>query len=207
MSVTTRRTRSRAAPSQAVPDEPIYRLSVEQYHAMARAGILDEDAPVELLEGWLVRKMTKYPPHSVVTTLVRQALERLLPEGWYVPSQEPITTRDSEPEPDLMIVRGEPREYLDHHPAPEDVALIIEVADTSLRRDRGTKKRIYARAAVRVYWIVNLIDRQIEVYTEPASTGKRPDYRQRLDYGPEGVIPVVLDEVEVGQLAVGELLP
>jgi Uma2 family endonuclease len=194
-------------PNDDIPDVPIYRLTVEQYHAIARAGILDEDAPVELLEGWLVRKMTKYPPHSVVTTLVRQALEHLLPAGWYVPSQEPVTTPDSEPEPDLMVVRGEPRDYLDHHPGPQDVAVIIEVADTSIRRDRGPKKRVYAAAGLRVYWIVNLKSRQVEVYVDPKSTAKRSDYRQRRDYGPEEAVPVVLDGAEAGQLAVRDLLP
>src|SRR5436190_15644434 len=87
-----------------IPDVPIYRLSVEQYHAMARAGILDEDAPAELLEGWLVQKMTKYPAHRVATHRVRRALERLVAVGWYVDSQEPITLPDSEPEPDVVVV-------------------------------------------------------------------------------------------------------
>src|SRR3989442_10188905 len=84
-----------AADDGAVPTEPIYRLTVAQYHAMADHGILDEDAPVELLEGWLVQRMTKHPPHSIVTRRVRQALERVLPEGWYVNSQEPITNRQA----------------------------------------------------------------------------------------------------------------
>src|SRR5947199_10756848 len=90
----------------AFPTEPIYRLSVAQYHAMADHGILDENDPVELLEGWLVQKMTKHPPHILVTLLIRQALERLFGEGWYVNSQEPITTPESEPEPDVFVVRG-----------------------------------------------------------------------------------------------------
>src|SRR5947207_15981113 len=84
-------------PDAAIPTEPIYRLSVAQYHAMADHGILDENDPVELLEGWLVQKMTKHPPHILVTLLVRQALERLFGEGWYINSQEPITTAESEP--------------------------------------------------------------------------------------------------------------
>src|SRR5205807_4066795 len=89
-----------AAEEGDVPTEPIYRLSVAQYHAMARHGILDEDAPVELLEGWLVQKMTKHRPHSRCTHRTRRALERILPAGWYVDTQEPVTTAESEPEPD-----------------------------------------------------------------------------------------------------------
>src|SRR5438105_9177634 len=99
---------------------------------MADHGILGEDDPVELLEGWLVHKMTKHRPHVLTTLLVRRALDRLLPNGWYVDSQEPVTTTESEPEPDVSVVRGEPRDFQDRHPAPEEVALVVEVAETSL---------------------------------------------------------------------------
>jgi Uma2 family endonuclease len=194
-------------PSDAIPDEPIYRLSVEQYHAIARAGILDEDAPVELLEGWLVRKMTKHPPHRAVARRMRRALERLVSEEWSVETQDPITTGDSEPEPDIMVVRVEAAERQDRHPGPGDVALVVEVADTSLRRDRGTKKRLYARARVPIYWIVNLVQHRVEVYTDPTGPAKKPDYRQQHLYGPADEIPVILDGREIGRIPVGELLP
>jgi Uma2 family endonuclease len=207
MSVTAQPISPPAPDDAAVPTEPIYRLSVAQYHAMADHGILDEDAPVELLEGWLVQKMTKHRPHSLTTGLVRRALEHLLAVGWYVDSQEPITTVESEPEPDALVVRGDRRDYVDRHPGPEEVALVVEVADTSLRRDRGTKKRIYARAGIPVYWIANLPEHRFEVYTNPTGPAKRPDYGQRQDYGPADEIPVVLDGNEVGRLPVRELLP
>ena len=193
-------------PSDALPDEPIYRLSVEQYHAIARAGILDEDAPVELLEGWLVQKMTKYPLLRAAARRTRRALERLVPEEWSVETQDPITTVDSEPEPDIMVVRAEAADRQDRHPGPEDVALLIEVADTSLRRDRGTRKRLYARARIPIYWIVNLVQRRVEVYTDPTGPAKKPDYRQQHPYGPADEIPVVLDGREIGRLAVREIL-
>jgi Uma2 family endonuclease len=207
VSATAEPIQTAADPAEDIPDVPIYRLTVAQYHAMARAGILEDGAPVELLEGWLVPKMTKYPPHSVVTTLVRQALEHLLPAGWYVPSQEPFTATDSEPEPDLMVVRGTPREYLRRHPGPTDVALVIEVADTSIRRDRGPKKRVYGSAGIGIYWIVNLKARQIEIYTAPKRSVKRPGFHDRHDYGAEDMIPLVLDGSEVGRLSVRDLLP
>src|SRR6266851_3947866 len=92
--------------SAAVPTDVIWRFSVDQYHAIIRAGILTEDDPVELLEGWLVTKMPKNPRHRVVTRLIREALENLGAPGWYVDTQEPLTTADSEPEPDVMVVRG-----------------------------------------------------------------------------------------------------
>jgi Uma2 family endonuclease len=190
-----------------IPDVPIYRLSIEQYHAIARAGIIDEDAPVELLEGWLVQKMTKRPLHRLVTGLVREALERAAPPGYFVDSQEPITIAQSEPEPDAVVIRGTRLDYRDRHPDAKDVPLVVEVADTSLRTDKGTKKRVYAGGGIPVYWVVNLKLRRIEVYTEPQTTAKRSDYRQSCHYRPEETIPVVLDSVEIGSLAVRELLP
>jgi Uma2 family endonuclease len=186
----------------AVPDEPIYRLSVEQYHQMIECGIIDDDAPVELLEGWLVQKVGKNPPHTYSTRQLRKGLEQVIPAGWYVNSQEPVTDETSEPEPDASIVRGDSKDYLQRHPGPGDTALVGEVADTSLRRDRGVKKRIYARASIPVYWIVNLVDKQIEVYTGPTGPAKKPDYQDRQDYKPGEVVPVVIDGRQVGQLAV-----
>jgi hypothetical protein len=115
MSVTIEPTAGPAAADAAIPDVPIYRLTVAQYEAMASAGILTEDDSVELLEGWLVRKMTKNRPHIIAAGLARRALERLIPSGWHVAIQDPIATVDSEPEPDLAVVRGEERDYPDRH--------------------------------------------------------------------------------------------
>jgi Uma2 family endonuclease len=193
--------------ADGVPTEPIMRLSVDQYHEMINAGILMDGDPVELLEGWLVQKMAKKRPHSLATRRVRAALEALIPKGWYVDAQEPLTTRDSEPEPDALVVRGDPDDYPDRQPGPNDVALVVEVADGSLRRDRTLKKRIYARARVPVYWIVNLIEGHVEVYTGPTGLRDRPDYRQRRDYGPADELPVVIGRKEVGRISVRNLLP
>lgn len=190
-----------------VSPDVMWRFSVEHYHAMIQAGILTEDDPVELLEGWLVTKMPKNPRHSVVSQLIREALSRILPSGWYVNAQEPITTATSEPEPDVAVVRGNSRQYLDHHPRPQDVALVVEVADSSLQRDRSLKKRLYAAAEIPVYWIVNLIDGQLEVYTDPSGPAEQPDYRQQRNYSPEDTAPVVIESREVGRIAVRDLLP
>jgi Uma2 family endonuclease len=207
MSGTTLSVSAVSKQSAAVPTDVIWRFSVDQYHAIIRAGILTEDDPVELLEGWLVTKMPKNPKHRVVTRLIRQALENLVAPGWYVDTQEPLTTADSEPEPDVMVVRGETRRYLDRHPSPQDVSLVIEVADSSLQRDRTLKKRLYAAAGILVYWIVNLIDNQIEVYTDPSGPGDQPDYRHQQNYGLTDAIPVVIEGRAVGHLVVQDLLP
>jgi Uma2 family endonuclease len=191
----------------AIPTDYIWRLTVEQYHQMIQAGILDEDDPVELLEGWLVYKMAKNPPHRVVTGLIREAVSRLLPPGWFIDTQEPLTTEDSEPEPDITVIRGDQRDYVDHHPGPQEVALLVEVADSSLRRDREWKKRIYAEARVPVYWVVNLPKRQIEVYADPSGPAEHPDYRQCQTFTEAEEVPVVIDGREVGRLPMRELLP
>ena len=193
--------------SITVPIDVIWRLSVDQYHAMIQAGILTEDDPVELLEGWLVTKMSKNPKHRVVTQLVREAIAQLLPSGWYVDAQEPVTTQDSEPEPDVAVVRGNRRQYFDRHPGPQDIALVVEVADSSLQRDRTLKKRIYAAAGISLYWIVNLLANQIEVYSDPSGPHEQPDYRQQQNYGLEDAVPIIIDGQEVSRLAVKDLLP
>jgi len=197
----------RPASVVTVPAEPIWRLSVEQYHEMINADILTDDDPVELLEGWLVPKMPKKPPHSLTTELTREALARLLPPGWHVNGQEPVTTEDSEPEPDVAVIRGARRDYSERHPSPDEVALVIEVADTTLRRDRGLKKRIYARAGIQVYWIINLPENQIEVYTEPTGETEEPDYQRRQGYFPDDEVPVIIEGREVGRLSAREVLP
>ena len=192
------------APSPLIPlPDFVWRLSVEQYHEMINAGILTDDDPVELLEGVLVTKMPKNPPHSLVTQLVRDILAQVVSSGWCVNVQEPVTLAKSEPEPNVAVVRGERRQYANRHPGPEDTALIIEVADSSLSRDRGLKKRVYAGAGIPSYWVINLAERQIEVYSEPSGS----DYQQRQDYDDTAEIPVTIEGQEMGRLAVRELLP
>lgn len=139
-------------PRAAFTSEPLFRLTVEQYHELIRSGKLAEDDPVELLEGLLVFRMPKNTPHTTATALARREVERLLPSGWHYRSQEPITLADGEPEPDGAVVRGRIEDYALSHPGPSDVALVIEVADSSLDRDRGLKLRSYARAGIGAYW-------------------------------------------------------
>ncbi len=191
----------------ALPPVQVWRLSVEQYEEMVRSGILSEDDPVELLDGWLVPKMPKKPLHVMATELVRDALVNVIPDGWHVNSQQPLRLSTSEPEPDAMVVRGSRRDYLDRLPGPADVALAVEVADTSLEQDRVFKKVIYAGAAVAVYWIVNLIERQVEVFASPDGTGEKPDYGQHRVFALHDEVPVVIGEREIGRTAVRDLLP
>jgi Uma2 family endonuclease len=188
----------------AVPDYPIWRFTVEQYHEMIRAGFLTEDDPVELLEGWLVTKMPKTTRHTYSTQQTRDVLAEIVPSGWHVTDQEPITMADSEPEPDVLVVRGSLRDYPEHHPSPSDIALVVEVADATLQRDRTLKLRVYASAGIVVYWILNLVERQLEVYSDPSEQG---EYRQRVIYRESDAVPVVIGGQEVGRIAVRDVLP
>jgi hypothetical protein len=189
------------------PAMPLWPLSVEKYHEMVRQGILTEDDPVELLEGLLVRKMPKSRSHCLATELVREAIGRSLPQGWHVEGQESITLLASEPEPDMAVVRGAPRDYTDRHPGPGDVALVVEVSDSSLHRDQGFKKSIYAKSGIPAYWILNLVGRRLEVYSDPTGPAQDPDYRRRNDFGEADQVPLVLEDREVARLSVGAILP
>jgi Uma2 family endonuclease len=173
---------------------------------MIETGVLGENDRVELLEGWIVAKMTHNPPHDLSLTLAQEGLQGLLPTGWMLRIQCAITTEDSEPEPDVAVVRGPARRYARFHPRRRDIGLLIEVAETSLAEDRVYKCPFYARARIPVYWIINLPESKVEVYTQPRA-GKSPTYRQRRDYGAGESVPVVLDGREIGKLAVRDLLP
>src|SRR5262249_53645273 len=160
---------------------------------MIQTGILTEYHRVELLEGVIVDKMPHNPPHDGTITRIQRRLARLLSDDWLIRVQSAITTKDSEPEPDIAIVKGPEDVYFTRHPGPRDIALLIEVADTTLEADRRDKGRTYARARIPVYWIINLNDRQVEVYTEPKG-GKSPAYRRRCDYGTDAKVPLRIED-------------
>ena len=175
---------------------------------MIANGILNDNTPVELLEGFLVIKMPQNPPHRVTTRLLRILLDNLLASlGCYVEMQAPITLADSEPEPDLTVVHGDPQQYFDRHPGTNDIPLVIEVAEATLTRDRRGKKRVYAQAGIPQYWIVNLVAKQIEVYSLPSEINGIVTYQSRQDYRRGESIPVILDGIEIGQVTVNEVLP
>jgi Uma2 family endonuclease len=183
------------------------RFSVAEYHRLIQLGILTEDDNLELLEGYLVHKMSRNPPHDGTIQKVMKHLLRALAPGWELRVQCAITLRDSEPEPDIAVVRGDENTYLTRHPLPADAGLLIEVADTTLDGDRTDKGRIYARAGIVCYWIVNLNDRQIEVYTLPSGGTADPSFAQRVDYRNGDTLPLILDGVTIASLAVRDLLP
>jgi Uma2 family endonuclease len=137
---------------------------------------------------------------------LRDALERRIPKGWHVDSQDPVTLPASEPEPDATVVRGEPDDYEDHRPGPADVPLVAEVSDSSLSHDRKYKKSMYAAAGIAVYWVVNLIDRRVEVYSGPSGSDSQPDYAATEVFGVDEQLPLVLGGRIVAEIPVAEIL-
>lgn len=184
-----------------------FRLTVAQYHDMIRNHTLSPDDKVELLHGYLVNKMPQGTSHSAVIEALDEDLHRAAPTGWRVRVQLPITLSDSEPEPDFAVVRGARGAFAQRHPGGADFGIVIEVADSSLLHDRREKSEVYAEAGIPVYWVVNVVDRQIEVYTDPQPAATPPAYAARTDYPHGGTVPVVLDGVAVATLAVADLIP
>lgn len=184
---------------------PLWRMSVRRYHQLVEAGIFTPRDKVELIRGYIVQKMSKKPAHSQATRRLQAHLARLLgfDSGWLLSNQEPITTDDSEPEPDFAILRGGFEQYDRRHPVPSDVGLLIEVSDATLSYDQQVKKPLYAEAGIPTYWIVNIPDQQIEVYSEP----HEGQYRVEAVYSGEDKIVVRLDGRDFGRIRAHDILP
>jgi Uma2 family endonuclease len=181
----------------------LYRLTVRQYDQMIASAIIAEEEPVELIEGLLVAKMGRNRPHVQAGKKGFRAIERVLPGGWHVSKEDPIVVSDgSKPEPDLAVVRGEIEGYDQRDVTASDVALVIEIAESSLSVDRTDMNRIYSANGIPVYWIVNLIDHQLEIYTDPTPAG----YRTTKVLDANQNVELILDGVEVGPIAVADLL-
>jgi Uma2 family endonuclease len=183
------------------------RFTVDEYHRLIEMGFLTEDDNLELLEGYLVHKMTRNPPHDGTLHQALKRLTRLAPPGWDVRVQSAVTLTDSEPEPDLAVIREDPSQYMNRHPSAADVGLVVEVSDSTLPGDRADKGRIYSRAGIPCYWIINLADRQVEVYTSPSGPTAAPAYARRQEYRVGDAVPLTLDGAAIASLPVQDLLP
>lgn len=187
------------------PTGPVYRLTVENYHDMIAAGILTTEDRVELLEGALICKMGQNPAHRTAVIKLQQALLALVPAGMFAQFQGPITLDGSEPEPDGAIIKGQVGQFADRNPAPSDVAIVVEISDTTLRQDRLIKKLLYAEAGIQTYWVVNLVGRQIEVMSEPSPADG--DFKSKAIFNPGQRVPVIIDGQVLGEIPVENLLP
>ena len=190
----------------APSDWPMQRLSVGQYHRLTESGVFTEDDNLELLEGWIISKMAKNPPHDSRVMWTQEVLRKLLPPGWHCRNQCSLDTTDSVPEPDVCVVRGDILDFEDRHPTRDDVTLVVEVADSSLAGDR-LKRRIYARAGIPAYWILNLVDSQLEVFTEPNGLGRNADYARESILTRSDCVRLLLPTLAPIDVAVSDLVP
>lgn len=190
----------------APPIEKLHRFTVRQFQLMIDEGVFRPGERLELLDGLIFEKMTQKPLHAVVLDLAHTALATLLPAEWYVREQKPIQAQKSLPEPDLVVVRSPATRYARKHPGAGDIAILIEVADTSLEFDRSIKGAVYARSKIAEYWIINLLDRTVEVHTRPRG-GKSAGYELQTVHAGSDLIPVAVQGKELGMLALTDFLP
>lgn len=198
------------------PEAPmVVGLTVDQYHQMIARGILEEGAPIELLDGLLVRKDRSKTGESPMTVghhhawAVRQLVElnpQLAAHGCFISVQQPIAIPpDNEPEPDGAIVRGDPSAFRNAHPTSSDVICAIEVADSSLNHDRTTKQRIYAEAGIGQFVLLNLVDGILELRTNPLPGEGR--YGNIITLNPDQTLSLVLADGATLQIPARRLLP
>jgi Uma2 family endonuclease len=147
--------------------------TVQDYHQMSELGILDPSERTELIAGQIVLMTAKGTPHVLTLRLLAKALESFLGErAVFVSTQDPIRLDNfSEPEPDLAIVKGDIFDYADRHPVAEDIYLVIEVADSTLKQDCEVKDKLYARSNIAEYWVVDIKNRQVQIFRNPTPTG------------------------------------
>ncbi len=186
----------------APPFQP-RRLTLEEYRTIRDSGVLDDGPKFEFLDGWIVSKMTQGTEHAAVIQIVQNWFIKHLPPEWTLRVQSAVEAAGNEPEPDIAVVKGPDTNYLDHHPVGDEIGLLIEVAETSLVKDRF-KTRLYAEAGTPFYWIVNLRDRQIEVFQNPLPKGA--GYQDHHIALAGESLEFVVDDVTV-KIKVSDILP
>jgi Uma2 family endonuclease len=193
-----------AVPGASASRPAHYRFTVAQFNQMLRDGTIRDQDKVELIDGLVVAKVSKNPPHVIAGKLLFSALQGILPTGWHPSKDDDVVISDhDQPQPDIAVVRGGPRDYPKGHPTSADIALAVEISESTLASDRSVKLPRYAAANIPVYWIVNLVQGQVEVYTDPS--GGRYQGHMVFKRGEE--IPVVIDGQVVGRIAVSDILP
>lgn len=166
--------------------------SVEDYHRMIEAGIL-RDRRLELLAGEIIEVSPETPLHYNTAKRGARYLEELLAGRAEVRFNGPITLSDSEPEPDIAIVRSPESRYDARHPNPEDIFFLVEVAQTSLKKDLELKKSIYAAAEIQEYWVLDLQSRKITVFREP----QEGDYSLKQELSQGNLSPIAFPDIKV----------
>jgi Uma2 family endonuclease len=184
-----------------------YRLTVRQFERIIDAGILRAEDRVELLGGLLIKKMTVNDPHDFAVSDLAERLRGLLAPVWFIREEKSVVLgRYWRPQPDISVVRGPRDRYRRRGPRARDLGLLVEVTDSTYPKDRGWKWEKYAGCRVPVYWIVNIPERRIEVYSLPSGRGKAAQYRDCTTYGADQEVPVIIEEREVGRIKVSDIV-
>jgi Uma2 family endonuclease len=192
-----------ATPAASAPPA-VHRINVDEYERIIAAGALENPGGVELIDGSMVDKMGKNAEHGYATKQVLKLFELRLPPGWSWRKEEPVRIPEyDEPEPDVAIVRGSDADFAHRIPTVADVGLVVEVSGSTLGQDRGKNWTAYANGGIPVYWIVNLVNRQVEVYSRPGKTG----YKSQKVYLPGQQVPVTIDGRKLPPIAVDDILP
>lgn len=185
-----------------------YRLTVDEFLRLVDLGFFPDKPDVELINGLLVKRMTKRRPHSFSVGKLYSLLHELLPLTWCIQAENPIVLNaNSRPEPDIAVIRGNQDDYRDRDPVASDIGLVIEVSESTYRKDRDVMWRLYATAGIPVYWIVNLTARRVEAYSEPSGKGKAAEYLVSRIFTEEQEIPLGLEGVANRAIRVREILP
>ena len=163
---------SRPSASAGVDTRERYAFTVADYHQLIASGHLTKADRIELIHGEFTIMPPIGPEHSFHTTRIANSLPLKLPRGVWLRVGEPITLApDSEPQPDAAVVKAREDGYRAAHPGPEDVLLVIEVADTSVAFDTQIKAQLYARAGIQEYWVLDVPEGCLRVFTEPSAKG------------------------------------
>ncbi len=175
-----------------------YKWTVEDYHQLVETGLL-EGKPVELLEGELIEMSPEGIPHSFTNRTVADYLRTLLNGLAFVSEAHPITLDNSEPEPDIAVVRLPKDIYKHHHPYPEDIYWLIEISNSTLEKDVKEKTITYARNSIAEYWVIDLLHKKLWVFTQP----NLPGYSQRQEFTAGNISPLSFPNMAI---AVSSLL-
>ena len=161
---------------------PTRLFTASEYQTLADVGVLGEDERVELIEGRIIQMAAKNVAHAIATSRSNRSFQRLLGDQALVRVQDPILLNDySEPEPDIVLVAPPDERYLDHHPMPKDIFLVLEIAETSLAYDRDVKCPLFAQNGVIQFCLLNLQTRELEDYRESSRNG----YHHKRTYSAE----------------------
>jgi len=179
--------------------------SRQDYERLVSAGMFHPEERLELVEGEILQMSPQGSAHATAVSLVESALREAFGSDYLIRIQMPLALDpDSEPEPDIAVIIGSPRDYRNAH--PNIAELVVEVADTTIEYDRKRKAPLYAKAGIQEYWILNILDRQLEVFSLPArdNSSSRPYHERKILTPSETVSPLHLPEMSI---LVADLLP